>query len=349
MNKTNQPQLPFTLEGNVAPRSQVRNLATNVTQLYKIPLSQIRIRPGFNGRIQPPGISDELWDEILGIPDLADGIYASNGPDDPILGDIYKVDEYFYPTEGERRIRALRHLMATGREYYPKPDPNGKQIPVDDVVVLFNAPGTTDLERKRKIGTSGNKMPLTPMQRAFYYLSLKTEFNLSNQQVADLFPPLARQTVDNYIIATELPADIQDKIDRDEIKISNAIAEYRASKKKKDDPKLDEETTPSEDAHKRKKEKEAGMSGDEEEFEQQDNSIKGVSSMGGPKDTSSGAVTVGKDSIYQNQIDDALWKQFINRYRVIEEECAKLAEGDADVCIGKMTERLKMEYILRVK
>jgi hypothetical protein len=262
----------------------------------------------------------------------------------PILGDFYKVDEYFYATEGERRIRALRHLVATGRETYP----NGNAV--DEVFVLLNPPGTTDLDRKCKIGTSGNKLPLTPMQRAFYYLSLKTEFNLSNEQIAARFPPLSRQTVDNYIMATELPKDIQDQIDEDKVKISNAIADYRKAKKKKDNPTLDEvETTPSEEAHARKKEKEAGLSGDEDEFEQQDNSVKGVSSMGGPKDTSSGTITVGKDSIYQNQIDDALWKQFINRYSVLHTDCALAADGDVSLMETKLIERLKLEYILKVK
>lgn len=342
-NKNNQPQLPFTLEGNVAPRSQIRNLAVNVTQLYKLPLSQIRIRAGFNARIQPEGIPDELWEQILGIPALADGIYASNGPDDPVVGDIYKLDDCFYLTDGECRIRAMRHLMRTGRETYP----NGSAV--DEVLVLFNPAGTTDLERKRKIGTSGNKKPLTPMQRAFYYLSFKTEFNLSNEDIANLFPPLSRQTVDNYIMATDLPADIQEKIDRDEIKISNAIADYRASKKKKDDPKLDEETTPSEDARNRKKEKESGMSGDEDEFDQQDNSVKGVSSMGGQKNTSSGAVVVGKDSIYQNQVIDANWKQFLHRLEVLKTDSANAAIGDVVEYENKLIERLKMEYTIQVK
>jgi hypothetical protein len=87
MSKTSkQIQLPFILEGNVASRNQIRNSpAKNATLLYKVPIGQIRIRPGFNARIQPEGISDELWDKILGIPDLADGIYESNGTDDPIL------------------------------------------------------------------------------------------------------------------------------------------------------------------------------------------------------------------------------------------------------------------------
>lgn len=337
--KNNQPQLPFILEGNVASRDQVRSLAKNVTQLYKVPLAQIRIRPGFNARVQGD-VPNDLWMQILMIPDLADGIFASNGPDDPVIGDFYKVDDYFYVTEGERRILALRHLIATGRETYP----NGN--PVDEVSVLLNPAGTTDLERKRKIGTSGNKLPLTPMQRAFYYLNLKTEFNLSHEQIAEMFPPMSRQTVDNYVLATELPAAVQQDIDADKVKITNAISDLRKSRNKKHDS---DDSTPSQDTHKRKKDKEAAMDGDEDDISQQDNSLNFAGSKSGPKESGSGAVVIGKDASHKDQEDTAKWKQFIHRLRVLEPDCAKAADGDQEVSDKKLIERLKMEYIIQVK
>jgi hypothetical protein len=91
------------------------------------------------------------------------------------------------------------------------------------------------------------------------------------------------------------------------------------------------------------------LSGDEEEFDQQDNSVKGVSTMGVPKDTSSGAIVVGKDSIYQDREDTAKWKQFINRYDILHTDCALAAGGDVDLMQQKLIDRLKMEYVIQVK
>lgn len=336
-----QLQIPFQLEGNTANRDTIRSVSTPVSQMYKVALSQIKIRPGFNARVQPPGVPDELWEKILGIPDLADGIFVSNGPADPLIGDFYKVDEYFYLTDGERRFRALRHLMATDRDTYP----NNK--PVDAVFVLLNPDKTTDLERKAKIGTTQGKLPLTQMQWGHYYLSIKTDYKLTHQQIADLFK-CSRGKIDNYILATTLPQDVQDDIDAGKKNITTEVTALRRAKADTDDEK--HEKTPSEAAHDRKKDEESKMSGDEDDFEEKDNSVKGVSSMGGPKeDTSSGAITLGKDSIYQNQEDDARWKQFIHRYTVLQEDCAKAADADQEVFITKMIERLKMEYSLRVK
>ncbi len=338
---SNQITIPFTLEGQTANRETVRSVTKNADGLRKVPLSQIRIRPGFNARIQPSGVPDELWEKILGIPELADGIFISNGPADALIGDIYRIDECFYLTDGERRFRAIRYLITTGRDTYP----NG--TPVDEVLVILNPAGTTDLQRYKKIGTTQGKMELTTMQWAFYYLNMKDQFKLSNQQVADEMN-VSRPKVDMYILATKLPQDVQDDIDAGK---KNITTEVNAVRKKKADEDEEAHTkTPSEQAHDRKKEEESKMSGDEDEFEQQDNSVKGVSSMGGPKeDTSSGAITMGKDSIYKDQEDTAKWKQFINRFQVLLDECLKITEGDSEKAEPKLIERLKMEFIINRK
>lgn len=336
-----QLQIPFQLEGNTANREVVRSVSTPVSQMYKVALSQIKIRPGFNARIQPEGIPDELWDKILMIPELADGIFASNGPTDPIIGDIYKVDECFYVTDGERRTRALRHLLSTGRDTYP----NGEHV--DSVMVILNPQKTTDLQRKIKIGTTQSKLDLTPMQWAYYYKSFTgDEYKLTHAQIAELLN-ISRSKVDQYILATKLPQDVQDDIDTSKKNITTEVNAARKAKADADDEK--HEKTPSEQKRDRKKDEEGNLSGDEDDFDQQDNSIKGVSSMGGPKDTSSGAITLPKDSIYKDQEDTAMWKQFINRFQVILDECLIITEGDVEKAQPKLIERLKMEFMLHRK
>lgn len=338
------PELPFILEGNTAPRSTIRAIAKNADGLHKINLSLIKIRPRFNARRKGENISEELYEQMLMIPQLADGIYASNGPDEPLLGDIFKENNKFYITNGERRFRALRHLMATGRDKYP----NGSFV--EDVYVLLNPAGTTDLDRKRKVIATQDNLKLKPIERAYYYLSFKEDDGLTHQQIADLLQ-VSRQTVDNYILATELPADIQDQVDADQIKINVALADFR-EKRKADKPKKTAEVDLETGEVIDKKDDKENLRGDESEFEQQDNSIPGVSSKGGFKEEGSGAHVIGKDSIYMDQQKLALWKQFVNRYEKVKEDIMLAATFDYKNLLhweDILAERLKNEYNLTVK
>lgn len=332
MKNKNTPQqtIPFPLEGHTASREGIRAHSKNIDHLRKVDLAKILIRPLFNPRRQKD-VAEDVYELMLGIPQLADGIFASNGPADPIVGDIHS-DGNFYITEGERRTRALRHLLRTERELYP----NGS--PVCEVTALLNPPKTTDLERKCKALAADNKMKLKPMELAYYYLSFKTDYKKTHQEISDLLGR-SRQTIDNYILAaTELSQEVQDDIDVDKIKISTALADYRASHKKPE---------PKEKPDKPKKE-EKDPDGDEDDFKQKDNSITGASSMGGPKETS-GQVIAGKDSIFKDQEDTARWKQFINRYEFINKQSLESCNGDIDEAQKKNIELLKQEFVLQLK
>ena len=299
----------FKIEGNVAPRIQVREISKNAEYMKKIDLSIIRIRPDeFNARIKPDSMTQEMWNHVLMIPDLADGIFANNGPAEPIIGDFHK-DGNFYITNGERRYRALLHLIATGRDLYPnhtETQPN----PVKEVLVLINPPGTTDLERKVKMYATNDNLPFTPMQKAHYFASFEREpYCMTHEQIADMFK-MSRQNIDNYILATTLDKSVQDQIDEGTVKITNALAELRKKKaeaKKKSSQQGDDEPpiitgTLADKMEKEEKEKEK-LRGDEDDFIQQDNSITFAGSkQGPPEDKSSGAVVIGKDSIYHKPI-----------------------------------------------
>ena len=343
----------FQIEGNELIRSEYRKLSTNTEHLKKADLSIIKIRPdNFNARIKPTGMIEEAWNIILMIPQLADGIFANNGPARPILGDFH-TDGNFYITDGERTFRALIHLINTDRTIYP----NGE--PVNITYILLNAPGTTDLDRKKRMYNTNDTLPLSPLQKANYFLSFTQEpYNMTHEQIAGAFPKLSRQTVDNYILITEMPADLQQKIENDEIKLTNALAEYRSSKKKKKIVEVDEETGEvfktlnQEEREKEEALKKSKERGDEDEFEQQDNSIAGTSSKGGFKEEGSGAIVIGKDAIYMDAQKLALWKQMINRFHVIEckiLEEATLENGYLLRMDDLLAERLKNEYNLTVK
>lgn len=320
--KPQQALLPFSIEGNVAGRAVVREISKNADYMRKVDISLIRIRPdNFNARVKPDGISEEMWNLALMIPDLADKIHANCGPADPILGDFH-TDGYFYLTNGERRYRAIMHLIAIGKEMYPDGESS-----VREVYVIVNPPGTTDFQRRKKMYTTNDNLPFTPMQKAHYFASFKNEpDSLTHEQIAEEFK-VSRQTIDNYVLATILSADIQEKIDNGDIKISNALGEYRkekAAKKKKDNGEDDIELlSPSEEYRREEEEKKKDkLRGDEDEFEQQDNTVGFAGSMGDPKETGSNAVVVGKDSIYMMDQKMALWKQALNRLGVIRSDVA---------------------------
>lgn len=320
-----QPQLPFDIEGNTASRDQIRQLSTNLDHYRKVNLDIIAIRPGHNARRQN-GMTEELWELRLTIPDLADKIFTSNGPANPIIGDFHE-DGKFYITNGERTYRALRHLVRTGRETYA----NGKSV--TDVTVLMNAPGTTDLQRKIKMYAANETMPFTQMEKAHFYLSLTTgPEKMTHDQIADLFH-VSRQTVGNGILAaTQLPQAVQDAIDTGEVKMTNALAEIRKgraeAKGKTTASNTDDEpiiTGALADKLVKEEKENEKLRGDEDEFQQQDNSITFAGTKSGPaEDKSSGAIAIGKDAIYMKGQREASIKQMLNRFDRLFENACKL-------------------------
>lgn len=321
------PELPFIIEGNVANRNLVRELSRDPgDRLRNVDISLISIRPDvFNARIKPDHISEDLWEQMLMISDLAEKIFANNGPIDPILGDFHN-NGNFYITNGERRYRAIKHLMASGKELYP----NGKNVAT--VEVLMNPFRTTDLQRKKRMYATNDNLPFTIMQKAHYFASFThAPYNLSHEDIAVEFK-VSRQTIDNYISAASLSAELQEKIDSGELKMTNVLGDIRKEKadaKKKsteDEPIITGALADKQEQAEKEKEK---LRGDEDEFELEDNHVGPVGGIGRPKeDSSSGAHAIGKDSIYMRQQKEALFKVFFNRYNVLSETSRKLIVTD---------------------
>lgn len=329
----------FTLEGNVANRNLIRELSTNPgDHLRNVDISMISIRPDrFNARIKPEGMSEEIWNQILMIPDLAEKIYANNGPIDPILGDFHN-DGNFYINNGERRFRAIWHLLNAGNEVYP----NGDAIA--NVQVLLNPKGTTDLQRKKRMYSTNDNLPFTPMQKAHFFLSFtQAPYNLTHEQIAEEFK-VSRQTIDNYIRATTLSPELQEQIDTGELKMTNVLGDIRKEKAK------DKKGTATIDLDSGEilTEGQERKIADEDEFLDQDNTknFGGSKHMG--EDRSSNEVVIGKDAIYMDGQKLALWKQFVHRY-----EKLKIAIHDINRSTkaweDELAEQLKNEYNLTVK
>lgn len=360
-NNTTPQELPFVDLTQTDGRNAIREISLARTERnHLIDFDNIQLRPGkgnkyFNARIQPAGMSDEEYEKKIGIPDLAMAIFKSNGPDDPLFGDIK--DGIFYVNGGERRYRALRWLLACKMSIYP----NGSEV--RKVEIILNPKGFTDADRRRRILSSDNNLRYTSIERAFAYLDMKEEDNLTNEQIA-VNLGVSRQTVDNYIMVTELPLETQQKIDDGILSMADALKDYREGKKAKKgklivDPETGEDLgilSESQERHLAEKAAaDAKVRGDEDEFEQQDNSITRPGSMGGPKEEGSGAVVIGTDSIYVRQQKDAMWKQFVNRYEVLKSDITKShSSPDGSWSSPKsledlLAERLQNEYNLATK
>jgi hypothetical protein len=360
---------------DVASEEEVQSYSDTFQGLRKINYNQIRIRPGFNARRQK-GISDELYEFQLQIKELAEGIYQSNGPADPILGDI-STDGIFYQTDGERRIRAIGYLIKTGRDTYP----NGE--PVEMVIVRLNPAGTTDLERQIKIVSTQDNLKLPTMDKAYHILRLKQQYNLTDPEIGKMLN-MSRQSVNNYIKATTLPQSVQDDIDEGKEFLTGALINHRKEMAKKKNENADlqlvnretgevVEISPDEEYHRdeeecdemgevltpeqkaKKREQETYRDGDEDEFlDKQDNSISKPGTRGGPKEQS-GSATVGKDSIYVRQQREAAIKQFLHRYdhlQKIENEKYLRSEITAEEYMGaqdRIIPRLADEYDIKVR
>ncbi len=271
--KKQQPEFQFVDLTNLDNRNQVREVSkSREERLHWIDISIIRIRPGktratFNWRIQGEKETNAEYEKKLGIPELADGIYKSNGPDDPIRGDFK--DGLFYINGGERRFRAIRYIRETLAlsEY-----PNGQ--PTDRVEVYQNPKGFTDSDRRRIIFTSQNNLKYSPLELAYGYEEMKNEEGLTNEGVA-IALSISRQTVDNYINLLTLPTETQMQVDRGELPLSTALAHNRSEKHKEKlaQKHTDNLLSPPDPSEWRKKDKTDKEKEDDELLDKRDNSI----------------------------------------------------------------------------
>lgn len=263
-----QTKLPFVDLSTTDGRNDVRKISVNRTERHHlVNIENIQLRPGtmhqfFNWRFQQENETDEDYEKRLEIPELAAAIYESNGPADPLRGDFK--DGVFYVNGGERRYRAIKHLIYTdGLVEYP----NGQ--PINLVEVFQNPKGFTDRDRRMIIFSSNNNLKYTAMEMAYGYLEIEQQEKMTHEEIAKLFG-ISRQTVNMYIKATTLPQEIQEKIHSGELTISAEVKKLRPAAKATDKtPHSWDDLSGKEPEKKEEKYKD----GDEDEFLQQDNTV----------------------------------------------------------------------------
>lgn len=227
-------ELPYATITETASRDTIRDLAKNKEaaygrQTYFIKYDIIRWRPGikkgapgFNGRIKPPGMSEEDWEKELDIETLALDM-LKNGHIDPLKGDLSKDGDIFWLTDGERRFRAIGWLLRNAYADY------ANLKPINMVEVLLNPKDTTEEQRLLLMLSSNNKKNYNPIELGHMFLRLKHDFGYSHDKIHQK-QGISRQTVDNYVNLAEEPELIQLAIISGKFTATAALALINAEK-----------------------------------------------------------------------------------------------------------------------
>lgn len=212
-----QLQLPYAEVGKVANREFIRSNKEIFTQTprasFKMPLSKIKERDGFNSRI--------VYD---GIEELAEDIFL-RGQDEPMTLDITEKGIGLID-EGHRRYRALNLLLSQNKidkeylvEFYP------------------NKASVTELDRMvRQITSNVNlKKDLKVYEKAKVAWNVKnlyTEKPLSHEEVAKLLH-LSRQTIDNLIKIYEADDALKNTMVEKDLNLKDCLALVKTEKQLK--------------------------------------------------------------------------------------------------------------------
>jgi len=212
-----QLQLPYAEVGKVANREFIRSNKEIFTQTprasFKMPLSKIQERDGFNNRIV-----FEIIEE------LADDIFA-RGQQEPMVLDILETGVGLID-EGHQRFRAFQLLLSQGR------------IDKDYLVEFYpNKASVTELDRMvRQITSNVNlKKDLRPYEKAKVAWNVKnlyTEKPMSHEEVAKLLH-LSRQTVDNLIKISEADDALKNTMVERDLNLKDCLALVKTEKELK--------------------------------------------------------------------------------------------------------------------
>ncbi len=215
-----QPQqlnLPYAEIGKVAGRQFIRNNKETFTQTarasFKMPLSKIQERDGFNSRVVYENIEE-----------LAEDIFL-RGQDEPMVLDITP-EEIGLVDQGHRRLRAFQLLLSQGKidkeylvEFYP------------------NKTDVTELDRMvRQITSNVNlKKDLKIYEKAKVAWNVKnlyTEKPLSHEEVAKLLH-LSRQTIDNLVKIWEADDALKNTMVEKDLNLKDCLSLVKTEKELK--------------------------------------------------------------------------------------------------------------------
>lgn len=143
---------------NVANRAEWSTMVKRQESFVKIPVDKIRVREGFNLRMD--------FGDIDG---LADSIGAQ-GLLKPLLVDAMK-DGRFFLVDGERRFKAILKLQERGQEF-----------PLAEAMI--NGRNVSEMDRVLVMLASNDAKNFEPIEEANGYRRLRDEYKLEPMQIA---------------------------------------------------------------------------------------------------------------------------------------------------------------------
>lgn len=208
---SDQLQLPYEEITKVAGRTYLReNFTVSSKVAYKIPLSMLKEREGFNKRIVYEGIEE-----------LAQSI-KEQGLKEPLTVDVLP-DGRVFIEKGHRRFKALQMLLEKGDILMPESYlvdcyPNPREI--------------TELQRMEDVYTSNmHACKLTAIEQAAVVFDLKNNFGkVSNEDIA-VSLGISRQKVDMLLLIANAPDDLKEQIKLNKMGITEACDIIRQQRK----------------------------------------------------------------------------------------------------------------------
>jgi len=175
----------------VGGRSVWRDNAKTARSTYRVHIKKIKVIPGWNARI--------FFDDL---PELSLDI-MENGLQVPLQGDLSPDGSIFYITDGERRFRAIQHIL----EAFPE-----RKKEFEYVEVFPNDTRTKPVDKLFNMLSSGvQKSMYRPVEIANGLLRIKTDFHLSNDAIGQKLGR-SRQWVDDMIKLAKAPEEVKKEL-----------------------------------------------------------------------------------------------------------------------------------------
>lgn len=187
MSSTNHPSLKAMAEGKVA--------GIQKATYFKVDPHLVEFEPGFNLREEGPELDTYLEQLYQAM--------KSGAAIPPI--DVSVIDGKIIARDGHCRTRAAQRLVEEGVPYSLE----ARQYRGNDADAVLHM-----------LGTAQGK-PLTPLQQGRGFLRL-IRFSMTAVQIAES-TGLHRNTVDNWLVLAEAPAELQAMVSREEVSAMVAV------------------------------------------------------------------------------------------------------------------------------
>jgi hypothetical protein len=195
--------------GSIKPA--MRSAGANSSDLYKVPIEQLQVMPGFNARVHTPELAAyvrSLADSIR-----SEGFYL----DSPLAGYVAHEGggrEVIYVTDGHCRLEAARIAIAEGADIAALP-------------TIVSAKGTAIEDLTVRLLRKNAGKPLTPLEQGIVCKRL-ANFGWDTATIARR-TGMGATKIDELLLLMAAPADVREMVRNDQVKAKEAIHQLKTS------------------------------------------------------------------------------------------------------------------------